>query len=273
MKNLIKIELSRALKNPAFLVTILIGIALVIYHTIANVMPAVSAMDEFAQHGEAPYSVFNTSLGIEGFSLTSVLLLYLFPILAVLAFADSFFTDVKSGYIKNVYIRTKKKNYLIAKFIAVFVSAGIAAIAPMLLSLFVTSGLLPSILPEPNSATYFIGAQGMWAELFYSNPYLYIFCFLALDFVFAGVLATVSLAMSFVVSNRFIVLLSPFVICIAIHTIASTISMAWLDTLYITLPAQFVANLNFEIVLAHLLVLFIPSFAVYIIKGTRNETY
>ena len=72
-----------------------------------------------------PASLFMYWFGLNSGSPYKVTFLTIFPVLAMMPHALSYHLDRKGGYIKNVYTRTKKINYLTAKYLAVFLSGGL----------------------------------------------------------------------------------------------------------------------------------------------------
>ena len=95
------------------------------------------------------------------------------PILATLPFGSSFYDDINRGYARNVCVRAKKKYYLIAKYIAVFVSGGCVVAIPMVFSFLISSMFLPTMLPEASYTFTNIYPAYKWADLFYVQPLLY----------------------------------------------------------------------------------------------------
>ena len=96
------------------------------------------------------------------------------PILATLPFGSSFYDDINRGYARNVCVRAKKKYYLVAKYIAVFVSGGCVVAIPMVLSFLISSIFLPTMLPEASYTFTNIYPAYKWADLFYVQPLLYL---------------------------------------------------------------------------------------------------
>ena len=88
------------------------------------------------------------------------------PILATLPFGSSFYDDINRGYARNVCVRAKKKYYLIAKYIAVFVSGGCVVAIPMVFSFLISSMFLPTMLPEASYTFTNIYPAYKWADLF-----------------------------------------------------------------------------------------------------------
>ena len=96
----------------------------------------------------------------------------LIPILATIPYAITYYTDNKKGIVKNYYSRTKKINYLIAKFIAVFTTGGTAAVFPLALNVFASAAVLPSFMIINGETT--CNGNGMWF-LYIIFPPIYIF--------------------------------------------------------------------------------------------------
>ena len=106
------------------------------------------------------------------------------PILATLPFGSSFYDDINRGYARNVCVRAKKKYYLVAKYIAVFVSGGCVVAIPMVLSFLISSIFLPTMLPEASYTFTNIYPAYKWADLFYVQPLLYTSIYIFITFLF-----------------------------------------------------------------------------------------
>ncbi|MFR7668865.1 MAG: hypothetical protein ACLU00_10370 [Mediterraneibacter faecis] len=72
---------------------------------------------------------------LEGFIFFLIL-----PILASLPFGTSYFEDCKEGVIKNIYMRTKREDYLKAKYAAAFLSGELQFLVPLIFKFNVQSG-------------------------------------------------------------------------------------------------------------------------------------
>lgn len=138
-----------------------------------------------------------------------------FPIIACLPYAGSYYLDIKSGYDKNICIRISRKQYLIAKCIAVYLSAFFCIVVPLLINLFITAGLYPNNPPEKLD---FLSAGIIdchrFPVLFSETPLIYILIFIFLDGVFAGALGMMSLAVTRFCKSQFSVVIIPFVLYI-----------------------------------------------------------
>lgn len=211
MKQMLKIELERAFRSSGFWLSLMIGMLISIIQYIQKVIPAVSEIllpmkDKLA----IPVCVHQTWIAMgDGWYYT--LFVRLIPLLAVIPYAVTYYTDNKKGIVHNYYSRTNKIKYLLAKWMAVFITGGMTAIIPLMVNLMATSAVLPSFI----ALDYIIScnANGMWSYILYSHPYIYYILSFILQFICAGLIATVSLLISRYVNNAFIVLLFPSVLC------------------------------------------------------------
>jgi hypothetical protein len=275
--NILKIELRRAFKNPLLLIALAVGAAVALGQFIQVVLPAIPYLDTYKAVSKGgiiyPHSVFNKWMGSDSTSVYSLLFYILMPILVTLPFADSFFCDRKSGYIKNVLIRTPKSRYYIAKYIAVFLSAGTAGIVPLLLNLGLSSAVLPSLLPQITDGTFPLMGTSMWAGLFYTHPYLYTGAYLAVDFVFFGLLACIALAVSFFAEYRFMVLLAPFLFYLFVLSFLNLTGLSLYSPFYFLRPNQPYLNLTFGIIALESAALLLFTAGMFFGKGLHDDTY
>lgn len=211
MKPLLKTEFERAYRSTGMKISLMTGLVIAFIQYIREVFPWRNDIITYfdGRYMTYPLSVFNMWLGSDDTSPWLMTYLMLFPILAAIAYGASYYDDIKSGYIKSVCTRVKKNKYLMAKYIAVFISAGTTVIIPMLFNLMLTAAIMPSLIPSMNDL-FAPGSVGMFSYVFYTKPYLYIFIYLCMYFVYAGVLASISLAVSKTAGYRFVVLIIPF---------------------------------------------------------------
>lgn len=214
---MIAVELRRAFANRLFVAALCIGTVIAIAQLVTVVVPY-GIGEEWAvwragSKGYYPNSVFNSWMGATSYSLWSVLFFFLLPLLACLPYADSLYTDLKTGYVANAVTRGGLNGYLRAKVCAVFLAAGAVGVVPQLVNLLGTTMLVPALHPEVSAGTFFVSPSSMLADVFYAAPWLYTACFLVLCFIVCGLMACASLVFAFLVSNRFMVLVSPFLVC------------------------------------------------------------
>jgi len=214
---MIAVELKRAFANKLFVAALAIGVALAIAQVVTVAVPyglgSVGAFQRAGAKGCYPNSLFSSWMGATSYSIWSVLYFFVLPLIICLPYADSLYTDVKSGYVANVATRGGIGCYFRAKVLAVFLTAGTVGVVPQLVNLLGAALFVPILQPEPTAGLFSVPPSAMLADLFYSSPWLYIAFFMALCFVVCGLVACACLVFSYLVSNRFMVLIGPFLVC------------------------------------------------------------
>lgn len=275
MKQMLKIELERAFKSAGLKVSLLIGIVISALHFFQKVVPVALNPLRFYKTGtlNTVANVNNTWMAMgEGWHYT--LYVRLIPLLVVIPYAITYYTDNKKGIVKNYYSRTKKINYILAKYIAVFLTGGTAAVVPLMLNLFATSAVIPSF----NAITDAIpcNANGMWSYILFTHPYIYYLLYFILQFICAGLLATMSLVISMYVNNAFIVLLFPSVLCEFLNAV-----LGWLpikDYRYIRAAAPWrlfridqIAISYWQSYVIFICVILLLDLIIYVWRGVKND--
>lgn len=273
MKTLIKIELGRAFKNKFFMMSLAIGLVIVLSQVVMLVIPVSKYLDtNLTDQYSFPFSVYNKWLGMESQTVQSILYYLLLPILACIPFADSFYTDKKSGFLKNILIRTDKKKYYISKYIAVFLSGGLAFVIPLIVCFAVTGLFLPFVTPDVFSFTYPIWDYSMWSDIFYSTPLVYTILYFIMDFLFAGVIATLALLASFYVDYKFVVLLSPFLVYLFFYFSTRLFGFVSYSPTAFLKPDQGGVRIDFPSIAIIFIVTLLISL-IFIIKGKKDEIF
>ena len=285
MFRILKTELKKAFGNKLFLITLAIGLIIGFvsaYQNISNYVPAASDNAYRMEVSEVLfnplYPMFSSFTNWMGgdyqYPMTSLFYLLL-PLMASLAFGWSFCMEKKSGYIKNVVIRTKKIHYFLAKYIAVFLSGGAVIAIPLVINFLTVACFIPAYQPDIYYNIYYSMHYHFLSELFYSSPLLYVIYVMALDFVFSGLIATASMALTFFVRNRFAVVLLPFLLLLGIQYIQ--------DTLYkifqvIISPIDFLKAYSSGpvtgwVVFPFMIILFLLTFGITCFKGVRDDVF
>ncbi|MEG2935092.1 MAG: hypothetical protein RR844_01230 [Clostridium sp.] len=272
MKRLFKVELSRSLTSKSMFTALIIGLIIVIAQVFQDVIPMARLIDEGLKYNKPmvfPGSAFMHWLS-QSNSMETSLYYMILPILATIPFADSFFTDRKSGYIKNVLIRAKKKDYYISKYMATFISGGLAVVIPLIVSFLITSMILPSMLPEVTNGGVF--PTSIWSKLFYTNPYFYVLGYLIIDFLFSGFIATIALSVSLIADYRFAVLIAPFLIYIFIYSLGMSLGITDYQP-YFFLQSCGVFNSSFSVIFIEMVGLGAITSSTFLIKGVKEDIY
>ena len=251
--NIFKIELKRAFKSRKLLIALLAGMIIAVWHYVQYVLPLIKA-EEFEEEIYYPVTVFESWMGGNSYTLQQYLLFIIFPILAVLPFGTSYYEDKKSGEYKNIVTRVEKKEYIKAKYKAVFLSAGVVTLFPLVLSLLLTSATLPSLLPQAATYSFQIHNTNFGHQLF---------------FIFAGAFAGIALAASTFAGNICIVLAAPFVTGMFLMVMMNMLNIGKYAPVYFLNPGYGMENPL--IPLAQLAILLIYVGIAFIIGEKNSE--
>lgn len=210
---LIRMELGKALRNKWFAIALGVGLALAVLGALPYIVGLftstfVPAPDKF--YNPELNSCFNAWMSIDQ-SAPSLLFYQIVPLLAVIPYASSLRSELKDGYVAQVYARSERGRYLAAKYVAVFCAAGLVAALPQLLNFVLLACFYPGYLPQVEAAIYtavFADNVGSW--LFYNMPLLDVLLFCVIDFAICGVWAGFVLVLSCLVRNRVVLLVAPY---------------------------------------------------------------
>lgn len=237
MKEILKEEVRRSLRSRGMVMSLTLGgiiaAAQVIQYQIPNShWNFTKAMEDFPIL--YPFSAADSWLAGGAVCLEAFLYFLVIPILAVLPFGTSYFSDQASGFLKGLYTRTSRKDYLTAKYIAVFFSGGLAVLLPLVLNLLCALVLLPNLAPQfvfPNNA---ICAASLFYRLYFSHPVIYTVLFLCIDFVMGGIWACAALAASFFSDYKIVIAVCPFFLQLGIHVICTMLDAIEYSSVYFT---------------------------------------
>ena len=203
VKKLIKMEFKRVFHSKMFYLSLGIGLLITTLQWIEVGLPmAVNIVDGYIpSEVSTPYSAFESFFGLAGPPLVYRQIYYtIAPILAVMAHAVTLCGDKASGYVKNLYIRSKRQDYYTAKYIVSGIAGGIAVTAPIAANFLWNLMMLPAIEPMASMAIYPYGIG------FY-------------QFIFVNV----ALILSRRVTNRFLVVVLPFLLNYFFHMLVVNI--------------------------------------------------
>ena len=273
MKAIYTNEIKRAFNTIGMKLALLVGCALSIWHVITVIMP-ISEGQNYELSADViddlyvPISLFSTWMGNELFPIQSYIFYLILPLLAVLPFGSSLFEDIKSGYIINVCTRVEKKIYFKAKYLAVFLSGGVAVVAPLLLNLVLSSMFMPAFIPD-NGTVGTISPTTMVYEVFFTHPLIYVLMFIVIDFIFAGVIATLALSYTYFTEHRFGVMIVPFVFYFFIYSLTNLIDKTDYSLFFMLNGG---ANNNYlPMYILYFLLFFALSYVIFMWKGKKQD--
>lgn len=287
MCSVLKLELKKAFKNKFFWISVVLGclITLLSFEHMVNMyyegMSAISgnSTDIIYDPHIGINTVFNCWIGGEPFSLGSSIYFFVFPLLIALPYGWSYSEERKYGYRRMMITKTGKKKYYCAKYVAVFLSGGVAMVLPLIFNFWMTLLVVPAILPDV-TMNMFYGVFGgsFLAELYYTVPFLYVAIYLFIDFVYCGFLVCICMAVSGIVRQKWGVVLIPFLLLLFVHVITDYIysdpSVAYkeLSPLYFLRGVEVRYSFSGSIILLFAIGLLVISL-IGIIKEYRNEIY
>lgn len=264
-------ELYRGFRNKLFLLSICLSGILIAWYSIEQLPTMVYINESFALRGvEDDYLMtsFTAWFGTRNTYLQQNIYYFIFPFLAVLPFGTSFYTDKTSGYIKSICIRTKKTRYLLSKYVAVFLSGGISAIFPLILSFIISSSVLPSLNPEPSYVLSNIIYSDKWSGFFYLQPFIYMMIYITIIFLFSGLLACMALMISCFSTKMFLPLIFPFFVYLIESLFFELIGLENYSIMRIIQTGEFGTLISITILL---LLCFAVSFIPYYCVGKRED--
>ena len=287
MCSVLKLELKKAFKNKFFWISVVLGclITLLSFEHMVNMyyegMSAISgnSTDIIYDPHIGINTVFNCWIGGEPFSLGSSIYFFVFPLLIALPYGWSYSEERKCGYRRMMITKTGKKKYYCAKYVAVFLSGGVAMVLPLIFNFWMTLLVVPAILPDV-TMNMFYGVFGgsFLAELYYTVPFLYVAIYLFIDFVYCGFLVCICMAVSGIVRQKWGVVLIPFLLLLFVHVITDYIysdpSVAYkeLSPLYFLRGVEVRYSFSGSIILLFAIGLLVISL-IGLIKEYRNEIY
>ena len=272
MKSILLLELKRGFKKKTFFFSVILGITIATIQFVLEVLPLSFQLDEYLSYSKTMSEIswlFANWLGGHLTSIYSYVFFLLIPVIAILPFATSGFEDFKSGLIKNIVVRVNKRIYYIAKYIAVFLTGGTAAILPLVFNLALSATVLPSVLPQKNSSTFALYGTHVGTELFFSHPYGYICVYLLLDFIFAGLIATTSLMVGLIAEHKFEVLFAPFIGYIFVNSVCNLLGISENSPVCFLRPGYGIINLGIVVLIG--VALFVMTFGVYVLRGQKKD--
>lgn len=274
MKEILKEEVRRSLRSRGMALSLTLGGIISVAQVIQYQIPKYQwnlTMDMEAYPILYPSSVADSWIAGSPAYLESFLYFLIVPILAVLPFGTSYFSDQASGFLKGLYTRASRMDYLTAKYTAAFVSGGLAVLLPLILNLLCAPVLLPNLTPQSVFPNNGISAANLFYQLYFTYPILYIVLFLGLDFVMGGIWACVALACSFLSDYKIVVAVCPFFLQLGIHVICTMLNSIDHSSVYFTQSGYGMKNAI--VPTAYVLLGFVASWIIFRKKGIKEDIF
>ena len=285
MRSLLKIEIKKAFSNKMFLLTLGIGLVIAAisayqniecyYSWIADEINAANVIKELRNPNHAYITLYNSWMAQDSQFPMTALFYMIMPMLACLAYGWSYYNERKSGYVRNISVRTRKRShYFLAKYIAVFLSGGTVIVLQLLFNFLATACFIPAYVPEMFDSMYYGMETHYLKAMFYSMPQLYVIYVLLLDFVFGGLIAACSMMLAFFIKNKFAVIITPFLALFWVQYLQDKVWFS-VSSFYIS-PIDFLRGYAFhiaigEIVLGWAILLIILTLGIVWRKGAKDD--
>lgn len=277
---IVREECHRALSGRAMRLCLFIGLLLVLgqglcfyHHSIAE-QKFLESDSEYAKE-TFPNVLYESYLGGEGFTFFWELYLSLFPILAVIPFAGSFYQDIEGGYIKNLCSRVPKCRVLFAKYIAVFISGAISVVFPLVISMAVAALCYPAQSPNALSMRSAISDIYVLSQYYFTRPMVYHVIYFVVLMLFGGVLASLSLLATYYLNNALLVLFVPYLFYTAQDLLCQRLRVAgWSIKKIINLQDSplYPSLKTWQSMSISFLALFVITFFGFLLIGWRRDT-
>ena len=241
----LRLELKRAFTSKGMLFALLFACLLATHHFIMDILDATSGMAGFASEAAlhvamnfSPDFIWMHWMPADAFSFHGYLYFLLLPLLAGLPHAGSLLRDRADHYAQVICTRVSRGTYLCSKWIATFVSGGVAAVVPCALSFLLLLTRYPVINPVAGAGHQVAQPTSMFAELYMTQPLAWVALWLGILFVVGGVLATLGLAVTYITEYGLIVHVLPFLLLYVLTTVFTALGCGTVSPLTIIDPSR-----------------------------------
>lgn len=228
------------------------------------------------------WNFFQNWVGAERISMAGTVFYTLMPLFCSFPAGLSFYKERKSGYVRVISCRTGRLSYFISKVFGVFLSGFLIVFISLLANVFIVSAFIPTTSPQVNYNFYtYVTFGDLWADLFFSSPWLYVFLYVLLDSIVGGLYSILTLSISFITRFSIVAALFPFLLVLSLEYLSKALSninssgflnceispLEWVRASHFYLPV------NWTAVVAQIVLAIIFSACIIIVKGIKNEIY
>lgn len=217
MRRSLRTELRKGLSSKMLYIAILIGLIFCTLDVIENYEKMRFFDENIAEMqtwegrwktGHTGYSLFYLWMGLRANTRGASFFSTIWPVLAGMAYGWSYINERSSGVYNQIASRVGAKTYYVSKYIAVFVSGGLAVGVPMLLNLLSNALVCPY---EKISAAFGKVDNGCFlSELFHTNPWAYGLIWCGMTFLCGGVAACLCFVVGTKLRHSVMVMLTPY---------------------------------------------------------------
>jgi hypothetical protein len=257
-----RFEMKRAFVNTWFIISLAMGIAICVADCILFLKQHRDYNDN---------ALIQMWIGTDYQFAYNSLFYILLPIIASLPYAGTCFSDIKSGYDRNICIKTSRLRYVTAKAVAVFASGASAVGIPLLVDLFICAGFCPDKLPDKLSFLYAgVIDCNLFPMLFALHPALYCIIFILLDSVFGGLTGLVAMSVARWSGSQFSAIMGPFALYLFTGVLFEGNGLGTWSALSMVNPTQNVVTYGYQIVTMCVALCVVPITMIYIWHRRRD---
>lgn len=258
----LKMELYRAFRSKTFFVSLMIG----------NVICLLDLFTFCCQFGlNINKYLIQSWVGTDYQFAYNQMFFILLPVLACLPYGGSLYTDIKSGYDKNICVKASRLNYLFAKCSAVFLSAFTSVTLPLGLNMFIASGLFPNDIPERLEwMSAGLMDRNLFGVIYSYYPAIYCLIYILIDGLFAGAIALTSLSIARIINSHFTAVVMPMVVVVITSIMMQGDEKGNWSILEMINPGQNVTTLWYQMLIVYLVIL-IVNVAVITITSKKRD--
>ena len=259
---IIRLELYRAFHSRTFYISLLIGFLIC-------VLDLVTFCAQFGIGGR--WYLAQAWIGTDYRFVYNTLFYILLPVIACLPYGGSLYTDMQSGYDKNICIKVSRLNYSVAKGSAVFLSAFVSVALPLAVDLFIAAGLYSNYLPERlEFMSVGLLDRNLFTTICNFHPLLYALLFILIDGLFAGAIALISLSISRLVKSHFTAVVTPMVIYITSSIFMQGDNYGNWGVIYMLNPYPVVPTLWYQMLIAYIVIFGVDCLIIWLITRKRD---
>lgn len=228
MKNCIKTELWKALHNPMFYAALVIGCLIGFVNVGENIAAAegikeiILSEDYTGSRSPWGFSLFFLWMPVNGISYGRTLFYLVWPILAAMPFGWSYLQERRGGLYSQMISRAGRRACYAAKYIAAFVSGGLAVATPVLFNLLANAMICPYVLPSILNLVQ-IGDGYFLSELYFTAPWVYALIWCVVEFLMGGAAAGLCFVVGAKPRLQVLAILTPFALLMVLDGIYSAI--------------------------------------------------
>lgn len=233
MRGVLKSEIWKSIHNGYFNGAIIVGLFIVAINLLESAIRTSQLTElllDYLNKGlpvSTSYegvSLFISWIAVHPTGLGSNVFFFIWPILAAMPYGWSYMQDRHSGLYNQMVTKTKISYYYLSKYVATFLSGGIAIAFPLCLDLILAALICPYCIPDVTMSLMPITNVTFLSELYYSKPWLYAAIWCILDFFGGGVTSCLCLCVGVHMKSSIAIIISPFIAFLLLDFILSLMS-------------------------------------------------